>query len=157
MILLSRKWLSDIFKHQELDFYARLFDESESFPFAVHPIHSRAGMRIKPPPGAPKLYILKYNKSSCVFFLLSPVFFYFGEKLQQIILKKRCSIIWTQNIGLKFDVNVEMVFKEIRYNHGEKYHIKYKQNIWMWSITWHISVTKTDSVYGHYWWYPSLY
>ena len=42
------------------------------------------------------------------FCLLSPVFFYFDEKWQQIILNKRCSILWTQNIGLKFAVNVEM-------------------------------------------------
>ena len=69
------------FKHLKPVFYARLFDESENWPFEVPPGCTNKDEIIKLVPGAPKLYALKENNSAWVFCSFLSAFFFVGDKL----------------------------------------------------------------------------
>ena len=55
---LSHEWVLTNSKHQELSFYAILFDDSGNGPFKVPPSCKKVGIIRKSVPGAPKLYVL---------------------------------------------------------------------------------------------------
>ena len=53
---ISHEWVLKIFKYQEPEFYARLFDESEEVPFEVPPRFMDVAVIRKPVLGATNLY-----------------------------------------------------------------------------------------------------
>ena len=69
------------FKYHDLEFYARLFDDSEESPFQVYPGHTKVGVIRKLVPGDPKLYFLQEIKSVCVSCSLLCGFFFVGNKV----------------------------------------------------------------------------
>ena len=83
----SHEWVLKIFKHQDTEFYIRLFDESEEGTFEVNPVHKKVGVIIKLVPGDYKLYVFTISRVlSCHVHCRVP-FSLLVTKLQQIVFR----------------------------------------------------------------------
>ena len=64
-----------------------MFYGSEEVPFEVTWVYIKIGDRITVLPGATKLYLFQDNNNVCNFSFYF-AFFYFGDKISEMVLKK---------------------------------------------------------------------
>ena len=96
------------FQVSEATTYASLFDKYKEGPVEVPPGHKTFGVIIKPVTGALKLYVLKDNKSACVFCSLSYSFLFVCDKVAADHFKDEIIPSRQEKERIQFAINVSM-------------------------------------------------